>query len=69
MKLTKVSTLTGKENTVELPLTQDEFDTGELQRSRGWLIQQVYPNLNKWDREFLISGITREEWEEIFGTI
>ena len=33
------------------------------------LIQNVVPHLSIEDREFLISGITPEEWEELFHTI
>ena len=33
------------------------------------LIQNVVPHLSLEDREFLISGITPEEWEELFHTI
>jgi hypothetical protein len=30
-------------------------------------IQNVMPNLNKHEREFLISGCTEEDWINIFG--
>jgi hypothetical protein len=30
-------------------------------------IQDVFPDLSASDREFLLSGITPEEWEEAFG--
>jgi hypothetical protein len=33
------------------------------------LIQNVVPHLSIEDREFLISGITSEEWKELFHTI
>jgi len=33
------------------------------------LIQNVVPHLSIEDREFLISGITPEEWKELFHTI
>lgn len=66
MKITKTSNLTGKQNTMDIPLTSLEFDMGELRRANGELIQNVYPNLDNEQREFLISGITPEEWSEIF---
>lgn len=67
MKLTRTSTLTGKENTMNIPLTEQEFKVGESKREQGELTQQVYPTLGKWEREFLISGITEEEWNKAFG--
>jgi hypothetical protein len=30
------------------------------------LAQEAFPNMSKEDREFLISGITPEEWARIF---
>lgn len=33
------------------------------------LIQNVVPHLSSEDREFLITGITPEEWEELFDTV
>ena len=32
----------------------------------GTLIQNVVPNLTRDEREFIISGITREEWDGLF---
>ncbi len=57
-----------KLNEMELPLTQEEYVAGELRRSKGVLIQNVYPQLDNEQREFLISGTTPEEWREMFGT-
>jgi hypothetical protein len=34
----------------------------------GALIQEAFPNLDKAEREFLISGVTAEEWIALFGT-
>lgn len=63
MKITKTSTLTGRVHTMDLPITQEQIDRWE----RGTLIQVAMPRLNPDEREFLISGITPEEWEETFG--
>ena len=46
----------------ELPITQEQFDNW----NNGMLIQEAFPNLNADDREFLITGLSPEEWEEIF---
>jgi hypothetical protein len=33
------------------------------------LIQNIVPNLSMSDREFLMTGITNEEWIRMFGEI
>lgn len=34
---------------------------------RKELIQDLFPNLSPHEREFIQTGITRDEWDEIFG--
>jgi hypothetical protein len=63
MLITKTSVITGKENTMNLPITQEQLQQWQL----GGLVQDVFPNLDVNQREFLISGSTPEEWEETFG--
>jgi len=64
MLVTKTSELTGIEHTRDLPVTE--------QMLREWMsgnafIQDVMPELCPEDREFLISGVTPEEWDAVFG--
>jgi hypothetical protein len=35
----------------------------------GTLIQDAFPGLSDSDREFIITGVTGEEWIEMFGGI
>ena len=63
MEITKKSLLTGKVHTMEIPITQHQLDMWE----GGGLIQNVMPQLNSEEREFLISGITPKEWDEYYG--
>ena len=58
MKITKRSPLTGKEHTMDLPITQEQLDRWEA----GELVQQVFDDLSDSQREFLISGIYEDEW-------
>ena len=59
MKVTNTSPISGKSNTMELDITE-----GQLNRWRtGELIQYVMPDLTPDEREFLMTGITSEEWE------
>lgn len=61
--VTKLSPFSGKCHTSTLSLTDDQYSRW----LGGELIQYALPHLNDDEREFLISGITPEEWNEEFG--
>ena len=61
----KVSMLTGKESSMVLPLRSGQID---YWLTSGTLVQDAFPQLSDDAREFLISGITPEEWDETFGS-
>lgn len=63
MKLVRISMLTGKETSREVDVTEEQI----LAWLAGGLIQDVMPNLSADDREFVMTGITPEEWETAFG--
>lgn len=63
MKITKRSDVSGKLNTREIPVIQEQLDRWR----GGMLIQNAMPNLSADDREFIMTGITPEEWEAEFG--
>lgn len=58
MKITRTSMATGTERTKEIDVTQEQIDAWNA----GGLIQVVMPHLSVWEREFLMSGMTEEEW-------
>jgi hypothetical protein len=60
----KKSMLTGIMHKTILPIIPDQIMAWKQQ---GRLIQDVFPDLPKEDREFLITGCTPEEWAEIFS--
>jgi hypothetical protein len=60
MKITRKSGLTGEINTRDLDITPKQY-TAYL---GGTLAQLAFPHLSADDREFLITGITPEEWRE-----
>jgi hypothetical protein len=63
MLITRKSQVSGKTHTKELAITE-----AQLQRwQEGELIQRVFPDLSPNDREFLMTGITSEEWDEVFS--
>ena len=63
--VTNVSILSGKTNSMALPIRQGQVEY--WQRS-GELIQNVFPHLNADQREFLMTGITPDEWDSAFGS-
>jgi hypothetical protein len=65
MKITRKSALSGLEHTMDLPITQEQFDRWQLNSLPG-LIQHVFPHLTADQREFLMTGVTQEEWDATF---
>ena len=63
MLIKRKSIISGDTNSMVLPITGDQLDrwTG------GELIQNVFPDLSVDQREFLMTGITPEEWTQTFG--
>ena len=62
--ITRVSPFSGKTNTMEI-----EFDNVDFQLWRLGVetIQNAMPYLTADEREFIMTGITAEEWEKAFG--
>jgi hypothetical protein len=65
MQVTRKSSISGKSNTMDLNVTQAQLD---LYAQGQELIQNVFPNLNADEREFIKTGITPTEWTEMFGS-
>jgi len=63
MKVSRTSAISGKERTLDLPITQEQYDRWLNDRV---LIQDAFPHLTPGQREFLLSGITDEEWDATF---
>ena len=54
------SDLTGKISAMDIDVTQEQINEWE----GGSLIQDVMPDLTPEEREFIMTGITKEEWED-----
>lgn len=63
MKITRTSRLTGITRTREMDVTQQEINNWV----GGMVIQRAMPHLSDDDREFIMTGITPDEWDEAFG--
>lgn len=63
----RVCPFTGKTNVMNIPLTQEEYESAYIRWSNGMLIQNAFPTLNDDEREFIKSGITPVVWDQYFG--
>lgn len=63
MIIMRTSPFTGITRMREITVTQEQLDRWQA----GELIQNAMPNLSAEDREFVMTGITAEEWDETFG--
>ena len=63
MTVTKTSRLSGTNNTMVLDMTIEQYDDWQ----NGVLIQNAMPQLSRDEREFLMTGITPEEWHATYG--
>lgn len=66
VKLTKTSPLTGKDNTMELPLTMQEFRDQKKAWKAGTVAQKAFPTLTADEREFIMTGATPQCWDIMF---
>jgi hypothetical protein len=62
MIITKVSEISGKTHTMDIPVTEQQLENFK----NGMLIQRAMPNLTTSEREFILTGSTDEEWEDLF---
>ena len=63
MKVQRKSILSGKLNEMELNVTSQQMERFYSGRE---LTQNIFPNLNSEEREFLISGMLPIEWNKNF---
>ena len=63
MEITRTSGFTGITHTIEMDVTHAQIAAWK----NGMVIQQAMPHLSPDEREFLMTGITAEEWENAFG--
>ena len=63
MMITRISPFTGITRTKDILVTEDQLARWQ----RGERIQNVMPYLSASDREFIMTGITDDEWDQAFG--
>lgn len=65
IQVTRQSVLTRKMNTMELPILQEHLDIYD--KIGGFNVQDIFPQLDSEQREFLINGVTPQEWNKYIG--
>jgi hypothetical protein len=64
MQIKRKSVITGIERVRDIPVDPEDMMSWE----KGYgSIHDVMPYLNEQDREFILSGITQEEWDSAFS--
>lgn len=61
MLIVRTSILTGITRTLELDINEGQY---RMWDEEGILIQDAMPNLTTWEREFIMTGVTEEEWKD-----
>ena len=55
--------MTGIKRTMEIDISEEQLD---MWKNGKDLIQNIAPNLSDDEREFIMTGVTSEEWDEAF---
>jgi len=63
MQITRKSVISGIQRTLDIPVNPEDFI---LWQSGVGNIQELMPYLSADHREFILSGITAEEWQTAF---
>lgn len=69
MQIVRTSRLTGNTSAMNIDITQAQLNAwvGGEKGMYGSLIQDVMPNISADEREFIMTGITPDEWDAEFG--
>ena len=67
MLITRKSKFTGVTHTIDIPVDISIYNKWLNNGFGNTPIQSVFPGLSANQREFLLSGCTPEEWDELFN--
>ena len=65
MIVSRQSPFTGKINEMDLDVTPEQL--AELRSPDRRLVQEIFPNLTNAEREFVKTGYTQEDWDQMFA--
>jgi len=63
VEIKRVSVISGIEHSRNIPVNPEDYISW---KTNGFSIDEAMPYLNNEDREFILSGITKEEWASAF---
>jgi hypothetical protein len=69
MIITKKDPLSGENNSLEIPITEDELARCNARHENQEYIQDIVPHLTASQREFLMTGITDSTWDAHFPSL
>jgi hypothetical protein len=69
MEIIRQSQLSGAIHVMDIDISEELLARVENRRANQELIQNIVPHLPKEEREFLVTGITPEEWELAFADL
>lgn len=67
MLIRKRSPYSGKNHEMDIDITKEQWQSF-LNDELG-LIQDAFPHLSADEREFLLTGITSKEWDELYKEV
>ena len=67
VEVTRISPLTGNVNKMYLDITQEQVEEWNKPGKERRLIQDIFPNLNEDEREFIMTGYTPADWRQLHG--
>ena len=67
MQITKKCYLTSSVNTYDIDITSEQYQRVLNRFATGEVIQKIVPHLEKWEREFLMTGMAKEAQEDFFN--
>jgi hypothetical protein len=63
MLIRRMSPVSEKINEMEIDVTEEQMNRW---KSGAVLIQDAMPDLTEFEREFIMTGITKDEWTDLF---
>ena len=67
VEVIRKSPLTGNVNKMYLDITQEQIAEWNAPGQERRLIQDIFPNLNDDEREFIMTGYTVQDWRKLHG--
>lgn len=64
MIVRRQSQFSGVVHEMDLPITKEQIEN----YNQGMLVQYAFPHLSREEREFILTGITPQEWQFMFAT-